>query len=67
MQVATLMGGLSVGGPTQGLEAGVRWMMDDGDHPWAITKEWSPSSIIHLTPDFTQLAVHIILGDPPEG
>ena len=28
------MGSLSVGGHTQGLEAGVKWMMDDGDHPF---------------------------------
>ena len=61
------MGSLSVGGHTQGLEAGVKWMLDDGDHPWAITKGWSPLSIIHLTPGFTQLAVHVILRDSPKG
>ena len=25
-----------VGGPSQGLGAGVKWMMDDGDHPWVM-------------------------------
>ena len=36
VQVGTVLGWWSIGRSTQGLKAGVKRMMDDGDHPWVM-------------------------------